>query len=615
MRTQPSPVGLRRSYFYGLSWLLSLGLFMVFSRLVFLQVIQHQTWLKKAEHYQEKRIPLHTERGTIYDRNGRILAMSIERPSLYAVPSQIKDWKAFSRRLAPLLGLSRKKILHRLQIGGREFAWLQRKLRPEVREAVEASGIEAVGFVTESLRVYPKRSLAGQVLGFVGIDNEALGGIEVRYDSILKGRKGWLVVQKDRSGKPLFPKDFKYIRPSPGYDLKLTLDEVIQHISERELDRIVQETGAAGGTVIVMAPDSGEILAMAVAPRFDPNRYRNFSSSKRQNRAITHAYEPGSTFKLVTAAAALEENLVFPEDLIDCEEGLYRVKGGAVHDHDAIGVIPFYQVIARSSNIGTIKVAEVLGRTRLASYIQAFGFGRRLGIGLPGESPGLLRNPEAWSGRSLASISIGQEIGVTPLQMVTAASVLANGGRLKTPRIIQEDSGEDAALQEQLRKKRGPLNAKRVISERVASVMTQILRTVVSEKGTARRAAVPGFSVAGKTGTAQKFDREAGRYSKDKYVSSFVGFVPAEDPALTILVAVDEPKGVAWGGEIAAPVFSRIAQAVLRYLKVPPRTEAEPPYFQAAESAQPGLEALRVLTRPSLWSAASPLNLKPRAEG
>jgi len=429
---------------------------------------------------------------------------------------------------------------------------------------ISALKMEGIHTAMESKRTYPRQSLFGHLLGFAGLDNQGLEGIERKHDATLRGKEGAIILQRDAFGKSMFPKNFQYIKPSPGNDLHLTVDERIQHISERELDRIVKKTGAKGGTVIVMDPWNGEILAMAIRPEFNPNLVRTSHPSEWRNRAISDFYEPGSTFKIVTASAALEEDLVTAEALIDCEKGLYFVKGTTIHDHDPFGVIPFRQVIAHSSNIGTIKVAEILGKDRLASYVQAFGFGKRLGVDLIGESPGLVRNIKKWSGRSLASIAIGQEIGVTPLQMVTATSVLANGGWLMTPQVVskkRDKMGNTRTI---------PQIKRRVLSEETTREMTKILKEVVSTEGTARRAAVHGYTVAGKTGTAQKIDPETGRYARNKYVSSFVGYVPAEDPALTILVMVDEPGGISWGGEIAAPVFANIAQDVLSYLKVPP---------------------------------------------
>jgi len=558
--------------FYAIFALMTLGFVLVLLRLVYLQGFQHKEWRARAQQAQEKSIELEAERGTIYDRKGRVLALNTERPSVYAIPAEIKEPVPVSRRLASILGIPQQEILQKLRKGG-QFAWLHRKISPEKMTEIQKENIKGIGFIAESKRVYPKGSLFGHLLGFAGLDNQGLEGIERKFNATLQGKNGGLILERDAYGHSIFPKGFNYVRPSPGSDLTLTVDEVIQYISERELDAIVRKTGAEGGTVIIMDPWSGEILSMAVRPEFDPNWVKTSRPAQWRNRAITDFYEPGSTFKIVTAAAALEENLIGLDDLVDCEEGTYPVKGTVIHDHNAIGTVSFRQVIAKSSNIGTIKVAEVLGPERLSDYVRAFGFGERLGVDLVGESPGMVRPRKEWSGRSLASIAIGQEIGVTPLQMVAAASVIANGGWLMTPRIVKETRDDPGDRQ------KAPLIRRRVISEETSELMAQVLKGVVSEYGTARLAAIPGYAVAGKTGTAQKIDTTTGRYSRDKFVSSFVGFVPAENPVLAILVMVDEPKGIAWGGEIAAPVFSRIAQDVLHYMKMPPQRDAPSPKF------------------------------------
>ncbi|MFQ5596538.1 MAG: peptidoglycan D,D-transpeptidase FtsI family protein [Nitrospiria bacterium] len=546
---------------------LMVGFVLVSVRLVFVQWFQHEEWLGRARQGQELSVKVEAERGTIYDRHGNVLAMSVERPSIYAIPKDIEDPVALSRRLAPILGVPQKGLIRRLR-SKENFVWLRRKLTNEKRLEVEKLKLKGIGFLRESKRVYPKGPLFGHLLGFAGLDNQGLEGIERKYDHTLRGRNGELILERDGMKKSIFRKDLEFLMPTPGTNLYLTVDEMIQYISERELDRIVEETDAEGGTVIVMDPWSGEILSMAVRPEFDPNRVKTAHPAQWRNRAITDFYEPGSTFKIVTAAAALEERLIGPDDLIDCEEGAYAVKGTIIHDHDAIGTIPFRQVIAKSSNIGTIKVAEILGTDRLERYVHAFGFGSRLGVDLLGESPGLLRGRKKWSGRSLASIAIGQEVGVTPLQMVTATSVLANGGWLMSPRIVREIKGAGR------HQRRPSPTIGRVVSEETTEKMVQILKGVVSTAGTASRAAIPGYSVAGKTGTAQKIDPATGRYAKDKFVSSFVGFVPADNPVISILVMVDEPKGHAWGGEVAAPVFASISKDVLHYLKVPPQSGA-----------------------------------------
>lgn len=555
------------------STLLTVGFLLVSARLVVLQAFQHAEWSKRAEREHEKNVSIEAERGAIYDRNGTVLAMNVEIPSVYAVPGEIRNPAAVSRQLGPLLNIDPKSLAKKLG-EERSFVWLARKIEPAKAEEIRRLRLDGIGFVMESQRFYPKRALFGHLLGFAGLDNRGLEGIELKYDTTLRGEKGWLVLERDAHGKSIFPKDLNYIAPSRGKDLHLTVDEVIQHISERELDRVVDRTQAKGGAIIVMDPWSGEILAMAVRPRFNPNTVRTHQPSEWRNRAITDAYEPGSTFKIVTAAAALEEKVVDPNEMIDCEKGSYRIFGTVLNDHDPVGVVPFRQVIAKSSNIGTAKVAERLGEKRMSGYIRAFGFGERLGIDLLGETPGLVRDTKQWSKRSLASVAIGQEIGVTPLQVITAVSAIANGGWVMTPHLVrqvkeidlQRVGGEGRVIKES-----SPQVRRRAVSEGTAREMVRILEGVVSKSGTGALAAIPGYAAAGKTGTAQKIDPATGRYSSHAFVSSFVGFAPAEDPAVAILVMVDEPEGEAWGGSVAAPVFSTIGREVLHYLKVPPQ--------------------------------------------
>lgn len=538
-------------------------------RLVVIQGFQGSEWLKRAQGEHERRLPLEPERGAIYDRNGRIFAVNVDVPSAYATPTSIRNPFLASKSLAPIIKADRVSLTRKLD-RGRHFVWLDRKMDPKRAETIKEKKIEGVGFVMESKRFYPKRALFGHALGFAGLDNRGLEGVELKYDALLRGETGWWVVQRDAHGNAVFPKGFNYIAPARGRDLYLTVDEVIQYISERALDRAVASTRAKGGTVIVMDPWNGEILAMATRPLFNPNTVGTHTPSEWRNRAITDAYEPGSMFKIVTASAALEEKIVHPDEMIDCEQGRYEVTGTVLHDHIPVGVVPFRQVIARSSNIGMAKVAARLGPERFKSYIRAFGFGEPLGVDLFGEARGLVRGGKPWSKRSVASIAMGQEIGVTPLQMATATSAVANGGWLVVPhlvRLVKEGNTGDTGQNE---KETAKQVRRRVISEATAKEMVGILKEVVTQSGTGGRAAVPGFPVAGKTGTAQKIDPKTGHYSRTDVISSFVGFAPADDPVVTILVMVDEPEGEGWGGDVAAPVFSTIASEILYYMKKVP---------------------------------------------
>lgn len=549
--------------------LLTAGFLCVVVRLFSLQVVQATELSKRAERQHEKSVVLEGERGTLFDRQGRILATNVEVPSIYAIPSLVRDREAVVPDLARVLQSDRRMIRKRLE-GNKNFVWIERKVSPTVARSVMELGIEGIGVLNESQRFYPKRNLLGHLLGFAGMDNHGLEGIELKYDTLLRGEKGWAVVERDAFGHSIFQKGpDDSITPSRGNDLVLTVDEVIQHIAETELDAVMEQTLADSGSVIVMNPKTGEILALAVRPAFNPNRVEFQHPDQWRNRAVTDAYEPGSTFKIVTASAALEERVASPGDIFYCEEGRMAVAGGVVRDHEKEGYLTFREVIQKSSNIGMIKIAMRMTDERLYRQIRAFGFGEKTGIDLEGEAPGLIRDPKYWSGRSLASISIGQEVAATPLQIITAVSAIANGGALMRPHLVSEIRDPDGRVIKSF----PPEIRRRAVSPQTAGKMMNILEGAVSENGTGGKAAIPGYRVAGKTGTAQKIDPATKRYSMQDTVSSFVGIVPAEDPRIVVLVVVDNPKGESWGGVVAGPVFKKIAEQVLRYLGVPPRTQ------------------------------------------
>lgn len=548
--------------------LLTAGFLCVVVRLFALQVVEATELSKRAERQHEKSVVLEGERGTIFDRQGRILATNVEVPSIYAIPSLIRDRKAVAPDLGRVLQSDARTVLKRLE-GNKNFVWIERKVSPAVARSVMDLGVEGIGILNESQRFYPKRNLMGHLLGFAGMDNHGLEGIELKYDPLLRGEKGWAIVERDAFGHSIFQKGSESPAPSRGNDLVLTIDEVIQHIAETELDAVMEQTLAATGSVIVMDPKTGEILAMAVRPEFNPNRMEFEQPGQWRNRAVTDSYEPGSTFKIVTASAALEEGVASPGDIFYCEEGRMVVAGGVIRDHEKEGYLTFREVIQKSSNIGMIKIAMRMKDQQLYRHIRAFGFGEKTGIDLEGEAPGLIRDPKYWSGRSLASISIGQEVAATPLQIITAVSAIANGGALMRPHLVSEIRDPDGRMIKSF-----PPEIKRLaVSPQTAGKMMSILEGTVSENGTGEKAAIPGYRVAGKTGTAQKIDPATKRYSIQDTVSSFVGIVPAEDPRIVVLVVVDNPKGESWGGVVAAPVFKKIAEQVLRYLGVPPRTQ------------------------------------------
>lgn len=561
--TSGGPLGVRE----GMVALGLVGAFLVICfQLVRLQVVEAPALADRATRQHQKTIRLGGERGTITDRNGAILARNMDVPSITADPSSITNPGDVARKLARILPASARTLKKSLS-NGRHFSWLARRTSPEIARKVMDLNITGIYKVPESRRFYPKGQLLGHTIGFAGLDNQGLAGVEQVYNGKLKGEDVTYVVERDALGRSVFPTDSVYERPSHGADLILTIDETIQHHVERELDLAMETTQAKSGSVLVMNPHTGEILALAVRPYFDPNQSGQFDPADYRNRVVTDPYEAGSVMKVFLAAAALDSGVVRLDELIDCEMGYMPMRGGAMHDTHPYGEIPFSEVLAKSSNIGSAKVAMRMGKDKLYTALTGFGFGSRTGIELPGESSGILPDTSRWSGRSLASIAIGQELSVTPLQLVTAASAIANGGWLMRPYLVQEVRHGDETVRVTPQRKR------RVISEKSATELRRALVAVTEKGGTAPRAAVPGYRVAGKTGTAQKAVPGQKGYAKGKYVSSFLGIIPAENPRLVMLVVIDEPKGKYYGGTVAAPVFKGIARPVLHYLGVHPETE------------------------------------------
>ena len=543
------------------------GFLALAARCAQLQIVSSRALLDLARSQQERTIVLDPPRGPILDRNDKELAMSLEVDSVFADPSLVGDPAAAARRLAPLLGMKAADLRDRLA-GDRSFVWLRRKVDPGLRRRVQDLGLRGIGFVRESRRYYPKRVLAAHVLGSCGIDNQGLAGLEFAYDAVVKGVPGRMMFVRDGRGERVL--DHSRTEATPGQGLRLTLDEVIQHVVERELDAVMESTRALGATVVVLRPQTGEVLALASRPTFDPNDYSAAREEARRNRAVTDYYEPGSTFKVFTAAAALEQGRVRPNEVIWCENGSIVVARHRFNeDRRPFGNLTFTDVLARSSNVGAIKVARRLPPGEFLGAIRAFGFGRRTGIDLPGEGPGMLRDLDDWSGLSQASMAIGQEVGTTPVQLAAALGAVANGGLWVRPRVVESQVAPDGRRLPA--RPAGARERRRVISESAARHLRRMLQSVTTaEEGTGRAAAVPGYTVGGKTGTAQKVDA-SGRYARGRYVSWFGGFVPADDPALVIVVMVDEPRGPRFhGGDVAAPVFSRVALPVLQYLQVPP---------------------------------------------
>lgn len=548
---------------------LCLGFLAVFAVLLFrffdLQVLQADMMMEKARRQHEKIITLDSSRGAILDREGRPLALNLDVPSVYATPSAIDSPKRVARRLAQALDLPREHVEKRLQ-NKRDFVWIQRKILDPAGHRLEALALPGVNTLIETRRFYPKGTLLAHVLGFAGIDSQGLEGLEIGYDAFLRGDARQVVLYRDALGRGIIPDGRRKPQALSGHAIHLTIDEVIQYIAERALDHAITETKAQGGAVIVMDPKTGEILAWTLRPTFDPNHIQQASPQVWRNRALTDPYEPGSTLKVVLAAAALELNHVRPDTLIYAGDGEMPISGTIIHDHEKAGWVTFREAIRRSSNVASVKTALALGNEQVYRFLRAFGFGERTGIDLPGESIGILKSPDHWSGRTLPSLAIGQEIAVTPLQLVTAVSVIANQGQLMKPFLVREISNPQGSIV----RRHTPQMRRRPIRAETAHTVTDLLVNVV-ENGTGRRAAIPGYRVAGKTGTAQKVDPATGTYSSTKSIGSFVGFVPAEDPQLAMVVMIDEPQGPAWGGVVAAPVFREVAEQALRYLHVAPR--------------------------------------------
>ena len=536
------------------------------ARCVHLQVFRAPGLLELARAQHEREITLDPQRGPILDRNGRELALSLDVDSVFADPSQIGDAGAAARKLAPVLGLRSAALKERLE-SDRHFVWLKRKIDPGLRKRVEALRIPGIAFVRESRRFYPKRDLAAHAIGACGVDNQGLAGLEFAFNDQFTGTPGRLQFVRDGKGGRVL--DRSRVEPVPGDGLNLTLDETIQHIAEREIDAAMQETGAEGAAIVVLRPQTGEILALASRPDFDPNLYPKAGESARHNRAVSDFYEPGSTFKVITAAAVLDAGKVRPGEVIFCENGSYVVaKHRYREDRLPFGDLTFTEVLAKSSNIGTIKVAQRLRSADFHDALLRFGFGSQSALELPGESPGLLRGLDDWSGLSHASIAMGQEIGVTPIQLAAAIGAVANDGIYNPPRLIEaftKPDGRRVPPEGQDRDGGG----RRAVSGQAARTLRRMLESVTGD-GTGTAAKVPGYSTGGKTGTAQKIDPATRRYARGRHVAWFAGFVPADRPALVIVVMVDEPKGAKFhGGDVAAPVFSRVALPVLQYLGVP----------------------------------------------
>jgi cell division protein FtsI/penicillin-binding protein 2 len=531
------------------------------SRLFFIQFFRSNYLAGIAKKQQNLFVELEPARGTIYDTNLKPQAFNIPVDSVYAAPNEIKDKdkEAVIRQLSSVLNLNAA-YLHDRIYRKKSFIWIARKITPEQSSAIKKLNIKGIGLVKESKRSYPNGYLASHIVGFAGMDNSGQEGLELYCDRFLKGEPGWALFLRDARQKKLDLWE-RMVLPKDGYSLVLAIDEVIQYIAERELDKAFKAHHAEGASIVVMDPHTGAILALASRPTFDLNVRSSIDKEIMRDRAITDMFEPGSVFKIVTASAALEEKRVTEEDKFFCENGQYRVASHILHDHKPHGWLTFREVIEQSSNIGTVKVAQMLGPDTVYKYIKLFGFGNKTGIDLPGEISGVAKPPRAWSKISIASIPIGQEVGVTAIQLASAMSVIANGGQLMKPYLIKEVRDKHGEVIKQFQ----PVFVNKVISLDTANRIKKILAGAV-EEGTGKLAKIEGFTSAGKTGTAQKLEPN-GRYSHSKFIASFIGFAPVEDPVVTIVVTVDEPHPYYFGGVVAAPVFKNVAGDVIKYLR------------------------------------------------
>ena len=614
-RTQtPRGVPLKRARFLLICLFFAVWVCAIAGRLFWLQIVRHQDFVERAAKQQLRTFEVAPRRGVLYDRNLRELAMTILVPSIYADPSQITDKQATARTLASLVHTdpedaltTEAQIVARLN-DGHSFAWIARRVNPQIAASVKALNIKGIFFQQEFARFYPDDQLAAQVLGYVGTDDDGLGGLEGKFDSDLHGRPGLMYTAMDARRKILGSSEHD---PEPGRNFVLTIDENIQFMAERALDHAMAKTQALNGTVVVQDAHTGQILALAIRPTFNPNQFRHTTLDQLRDHAVSDVYEPGSTFKLVTYSAAMDQQVATPDDPIDCQGGKITIAGRTIHDNQGehFGVIPVHRALEESSDVAAVKLALKIGPDRFYQYIRSFGFGTRSNVELPGETRGLLRPPARWGSSSIGSIAIGQEIAVTPLQLVTMVSTIADGGTFLPPHILMQSQPAAAPGSAQTSAppqvaqvpapafvaspvKTGedlpnplPLGAHRVISTLAAAQMRKMMEGVVLF-GTGRSAQLNGYSSGGKTGTAQKIDPVTHTYSKTMHIASFAGFAPVNDPAISVAIVIDSPKGAYYGADVSAPVFAEVAQQVLEYLGVQHDVDLRPVNLASKKDAQ-----------------------------
>ena len=548
-----------RQVFVFLFFLLSLTL--LSARLFYLQAVRYPFYRKIASEEHTFSEQLQPKRGTIYDRNTRVLAVNLNRESVYANPREIKNKEEAAKILASTLNLDQKAVIEKIS-RDKGFAWIKRKLTTKEALQVRKFNLAGIGFIEESKRFYPNSQLACHVLGSVDIDNKGLEGLESLYDNYLKGQGGWLVSMQDAKKNLLKSYQQEFLPPRNGYSLVLTIDDIIQNIAEKELYKMYDKYHAKGASIIVMDPKNGDILALANYPNFDLNNLTKRPPEAIRNRAINDFFEPGSIFKIVTASTALEEKAVDLNDKFDCENGAWKIGKRVLHDHKPHGILTFREVIEKSSNIGTVKAAGMFGPEKMFKYMRLFGFYEKTGIDLPGEVTGMNRPISGWTSSSMYAIPMGQEVTSTAIQLARAISVIADNGFLVKPRIVRQIVDDDGEIIKEF----PPQVTRKVISPETAAKMRGLLMGVV-ESGTGQKAKMEEFSAGGKTGTAQKVD-PGGTYSHSRFMASFIGFAPVSKPVLAVAVCIDEPHPVYFGGDVAAPVFKNVMDESLKHLGI-----------------------------------------------
>lgn len=533
-------------------------------RLMYLQFYKSNWLTENAMDQRVRDIPVEAKRGTIFDRNGRELGVSVSTESVYAIPAEIVDVEKTAAELAAILTLDRDKLTEKLK-KRQAFTWIKRKVDNDIAKAVNALALPGIGLTQESQRYYPNDNLASHIIGFTGIDSQGLDGVELTFDSYLKGRSGSIVVEYDARGREIPYATHRFVSPIEGHNIYLTIDIVIQQLIERELEKVMQDTKAKAATIIAMDPHTGEIVALANRPDYNPNQFAEYSPKTWRNIAIANSYEPGSTFKIITTTAVLGEKVVSANDRF-FDPGTVEVQGRTIHcwKDGGHGSQTFQEVVENSCNVGFVNVGLKLGSDSFYQYLMAFGLGKPTNIDLAGEAKGILIPKSQIKPINIATMSMGQSIAVTPLQLLTAVAAVANDGQRLRPQIVREVRGKNGEMI------RGftPDIVNQVVDKATAQEVKRILESVV-ENGTGKNAFIEGFRIAGKTGTAQKVGE--GGYMEGKYVASFAGFAPADNPQIVMLIVIDEPEGLYYGGQIAAPVFGAIMKDVLQYLKIAPR--------------------------------------------